>query len=394
MKNKQLETFFEKLNQFLKNQTLRKLSLSNQRNKSSDLKLIIITLVELKKGLNLKFIYRYNTRDITKNHSFTEAVEIIQKSLESEFYNADMNSVDENVKLIINSKGKMKLKVHHVENSTPLVFEHDRKKERLISTKNNIYLRELGIVNSSFELRHEMRDKYMQINRYIEILKLEIGALKIKGQVSVADMGSGKGYLTFALYDYLVHSLQIKANVTGVEFREDLVVSCNEIARKSGFENLRFIKGTIEDTQLPASEILIALHACDTATDDAIYRGIRENSKLIVCAPCCHKQVRKDFQPTTPIDSILKHGILRERQAELITDGIRALLMEAWGYKTKVFEFISSEHTPKNLMITGRKVADRQNPDPEIIKKIVELKMLFGLGSVYLENLLLKLTFD
>jgi SAM-dependent methyltransferase len=394
MKSTQLTTFVTKLNQYIENMTLAKLSLSNQRNKNTDLKMIIITLVELKEGMSLKFVYRYSTRDITKNHSFADAVEIIQKSMEHDFYNADMHSVDENIKLIISPTGKMKIKIKQVEKSTPLVFSHDRKKERLISTDQNIYLRELGIVNSKFELRHEMKDKYLQINRYIEILKPEIEALKITDQVSVADMGSGKGYLTFALYDYLIHSLKIKATVTGVEYREDLVNSCNDVARKSGFENLQFIKGTIENSQLPSSDILIALHACDTATDDAIYRGIRETTKLIVCAPCCHKQVRKDFQPTTPIDSILKHGILHERQAELITDGIRALLMEAWGYKTKVFEFISSEHTPKNLMITGRKITLRQNPDPEIMKQISDLKMQFGLGSVYLETLLQKLTFD
>jgi hypothetical protein len=388
MSNNHLTTFLKKVDQYLQNHSLSKLTLSNQRNKHSDLKMIIITLVALKKGLSIKFVYRYKTRDITKNHEFDEATDIIKKSMEKDFYNADLYSIEENVKLIINPNGKMKIKTQPIESSSPLVFAHNRKKERLISTGKNIYLRELCIVNSHWELRHEMKDKYLQINRYIEILKPEIEALKINGQVSVADMGSGKGYLTFALYDYLVHSLQIKANVTGVEFREDLVVSCNEIARKSGFENLQFIKGTIKDTQLPASEILIALHACDTATDDAIYRGIRENSKLIVCAPCCHKQVRKELKPVTPIDSILKHGILQERQAELITDGIRALLMEAWGYKTKVFEFISSEHTPKNLMITGRKINSRQNPDPEIMKKVGELKAMLGLGNIYLETLL------
>ena len=137
-------------------------------------------------------------------------------------------------------------------------------------------------------------------------------------------------------------------------------------------------------------DILIALHACDTATDDAIFRGITANATLIVCAPCCHKQIRKEFRVTNELKSVMKQGILMERQAEIITDGLRALIMESQGYKTKIFEFISTEHTPKNLLIVGRKVPGKPAEKQKILDNIIKIKALYGIRQHYLEGLLLR----
>jgi len=200
-------------------------------------------------------------------------------------------------------------------------------------------------------------------------------------------MGSGKGYLTFALYDFITNIMQKNITMTGVELRPDLVDTCNNIARKSGFENLSFIQGTIKDAPLNNIDILIALHACDTATDDAIYSGITSNASLIVCAPCCHKQIRREFDVPAPLNNVTKYGILKERQAEIITDTIRALLLEASGYKTNVFEFISTEHTPKNVMIVGEKTSERPD-DKRILDDITSIKKIYGIGNHYLETLL------
>lgn len=135
---------------------------------------------------------------------------------------------------------------------------------------------------------------------------------------------------------------------------------CNSIAESVGYNSLH-LKGTIQDAVLPSIDMLIALHACDTATDDAIYKGIQANAKVIICAPCCHKQIRRQMAPDNELKSITKHGILLERQAEMVTDAIRALLLEANGYKTKVFDFIATEHTPKNVMIVGTKSKRRES---------------------------------
>jgi hypothetical protein len=232
-----------------------------------------------------------------------------------------------------------------------------------------------------------MNDKYLQINRYIELLEPFTRDLALPDGFHVADMGSGKGYLTFALYDYLTGIQGKSLRMTGVESRKELVKLSNDIAEKAGFTRLKFVTGIIKEVKLEKIDILIALHACDTATDDAIFRGITSGASLIVCAPCCHKQIRKEFRVTNEFKSITKHGILEERQAEIVTDGIRALVLEAHGYKTKVFEFISTEHTPKNLMIVGRKVTGTPAGRAKCLKQIQVIKAMFGIEKHYLEGL-------
>ena len=204
-------------------------------------------------------------------------------------------------------------------------------------------------------------------------------------------MGAGKGYLTFALYDFLVNNLKIKADITGVEVRDDLVNKCNAIAQNVGFQNLQFEKGYITNYFLPKTDVLIALHACDTATDDAIAKGIKSQADLIICAPCCHKQVRKLMNCQTHLQSMLQFGIHNDRLAEMLTDTIRALILEANGYETSVSEFISTEHTGKNVMIIGKKrKADNMGENPSFyLQQIEKLKEEFGVKFHYLEKLLL-----
>lgn len=167
-----------------------------------------------------------------------------------------------------------------------------------------------------------------------------------------------------------------------------MVTLCNSIAQKSHFENLNFAQGTIEKVKIDNITVLIALHACNTATDDAIYQGIKSNASLIVCAPCCHKQIRKELNVSSPLNNVTKFGILKERQAEIVTDTIRAMLMEANGYKTNIFEFISTEHTPKNLMIVGEKTAKTNAQQQQILDDINSIKQIYGIKNHYLETLL------
>ncbi|MDD4645012.1 MAG: SAM-dependent methyltransferase [Bacteroidales bacterium] len=389
MEHNPAEIFFDKLSQVIDRKELIKLVISNQKSKSSDLQNIIITIAQLKRGYRLNFVYRHKTKDITKNYEFTEGIELIRKALVTDFHNADLFSNLENTSLITTPAGKVKMSVHPPTMRPVEEFHHDKVKSRVINTVGNIYLRELEITNANWEVRREMSDKYKQINRYIELLEPEIKDLTLPSGYHVVDMGSGKGYLTFALYDYLANTLGKVPVMTGVEYRDDLVNTCNMIAGKAKFSQLRFIAGTIEKVELEKIDILIALHACDTATDDAIYRGITSGAALIVCAPCCHKQVRKEMNVTGELGNIVKYGILKERQAEIITDTIRAMILEAFGYKTKVFEFISTEHTPKNVMIVGRKMV-QENPDKQkIFNEIKAIRDIFGIGKHYLENLLL-----
>lgn len=384
----QQKNFFEKLQSVIANKELIKLLLTNKRDKSSDLKKLIITTVELKKGFSLNFVYRHNTKDITKNFEIKEGLDIIDKVLENDFYNAEIFTNSENTSYTILPNGKAQLKTTKPLILAPVTLSHDKIKDRLIEINENIYLRELGITNANWEVRREMSDKYKQINKYIELLAPYLNELTLSENFHVVDMGSGKGYLTFALYDYLTNNLKQYVSMTGVEFREDLVEICNSIAENAGFDQLKFVKGTIVETELDKIDILIALHACNTATDDAIYRGIKSDASLIVCAPCCHKQIRIAMHVTNELSNITKFGILKERQAEIITDTLRAMIMEAFGYKTNVFEFIQLEHTPKNVMIVGKKVQG-VNPDKQqILNNIAAIKQTFGIEKHYLETLL------
>jgi SAM-dependent methyltransferase len=202
-------------------------------------------------------------------------------------------------------------------------------------------------------------------------------------------MGCGKGYLTFGLWHLVQRVWKQPVRVTGVESRADLVATTNKLAKQIKAEGLEFVSGTIESAKLPHVDALIALHACNTATDDAIRRGIELGAKLIVVAPCCHKEVRPQLGRPEPLAAVLSHGLMEERMAEWVTDGLRALFLEWAGYRTKVMEFVGSEHTPKNLMIAAVREGDPFT-DEAARKRIIELKAYFGIGGYALDSLLQK----
>ena len=214
---------------------------------------------------------------------------------------------------------------------------------------------------------------------------------KFDDEIHIADMGAGKGYLTFALYEYLTTHYDKKIVMEGVEIRKDLVDKINEIIRISAplingirrISNIQFFENSIENYKPEKLDVLIALHACDTATDDAILKGIRNNAKLIICAPCCHKQIRREMEKSGKTDAMTRFGIFLERQAVMITDTVRALVLEYCGYKTQVMEFIEIDNTPKNVLLVGRK-SDKPVDKEAIAKQIKDLLEQYGIGEHYL----------
>ena len=382
-----LESFLQTIISAADNTTLLKITIGNKKDKSSVLKNVFIKPVLIKEKYLLSFVYRNLTNDITKNFDLPDCINQIKNLLKESFFNADVYTTAETVYYTVTEEGKEKIVTKTSKAKVTVgVLTHDKQKNRLIPT-NSFYLKELGLTNAEGNLKKEMQHKYKQINRYVEIIEGILKDTKIENNFSIVDMGSGKGYLTFALYDYLqTKNKEIK--VTGIELREDLVFKCNKIAEESLYTGLHFTKGSIQQTDLPFVNMLIALHACDTATDDAIAKGIKANATFIICAPCCHKQIRKQMAPTNALQYITKHGILMERQAEMVTDTIRALMLEAHGYKTKVFDFIEEEDTPKNVLIVGTKSNFSQKIFDENILKIKELKILFGIKEHYLETII------
>lgn len=357
----------------------------------ADLKNVYLRPVQLKKGLQVAFTFRYKTRDEVKNFGLDEALVQLEKMLGTSFLHADLLSPERDFSLQFNPKGEavFSTKKPSQKMRTAAPATHDRIKNRLLDPRAP-WLHLLGITNAKGEVLAAHQDKWRQINKYLETIESLLRDQALPQGASIADMGSGKGYLTFALYDFLENHLGLQPHITGIELRPALVDFCNKTAQQVGFQNLRFVAQDIADYRPESLDMLIALHACDTATDLALAAGIRQNARVIVVAPCCHKQIRREMQAKNELTPLLQHGILLERQAEIVTDGIRALLLEAEGYHTKVFEFISTEHTAKNVMITATKDHRRLNQRrADALSQVAALKTGFGIGEHWLEKLLM-----
>jgi SAM-dependent methyltransferase len=386
MKDKTIIDFLEKISQSIDNKEFVKLTLSKPKHQG-DLKNIYGRIVLIKNQEKLSFTFRYQTRDEVKNMDIPEAVDFIETQIVTTFLNAVLFSTHSETTLSFNKKGENpQIIIKKIKNTEGVkTIAHDNEKQRLISPKS-LYLNDLGITSKEGIVKNDAQHKYRQINKFVEIIESLIRENPLPKDAVIADFGSGKGYLTFALYDYFVANLKTTPSVFGFELRENLVTLCNDIALKNEFSNLKFIAQDINDFEEKHLDMLIALHACDIATDIAIAKGIKAQAKIIVVAPCCHKQIRKQLAVKNEMQPILRHGIMEERQAEILTDGIRALLLEAHGYKTKVFEFISTEHTPKNVMIVGIK----NHAKREAIAQIERIKTHYGIAYHHLETLLEK----
>lgn len=383
-----IDTFLNRFSEASKTNHFIKLTLSARRTVNNELKNVFVKPVMLKSGAGWNFVYRYPTKDITKNYDLHESLSLLRAMLLEDFYKADLFTTTQHVNLTFTKSGKTILAEQAIAPIPTPAVRHDKVKHRYVIAQDNIYLYELGVTTADGKVKSDKQDKYRQINKYVEIVDSIIKAASMPAGFKVVDMGSGKGYLTFALYDHLTNVLKLSPEIKGIEMRPELVENCNKIALKAGFEKLSFSSGSIDAAQLDRVDMLIALHACDTATDEAIYRGIKEQAKIIICAPCCHKQLRKQMHPLNDLKAISDFGILEERQAEILTDTIRALILKAFGYKTKVFEFISTEHTPKNLLIVGVKGNAAAEIDKGPLQQIKSLKSLFNIGYHQLEKLM------
>jgi hypothetical protein len=367
-----------------------RLTLSGYRGVEVGLNSLVVQLVQLKAGLKLAFTYRYQTKEIVKNLPIDDAITQITNIIGNEFTNARIFTTQQDYQLTYNKRLEprlIKAKPTFPKAATPKA--HDRQKQYFIQPANNIYLKALGITNAQGEIVRTREAKFKQINKFIEIIDslYRNSDLPQRDRLSIVDMGSGKGYLTFAVYDFLNHTIGKPSQVAGIELREELVTFCNSIAQQAEFNQLTFAPGTIQAAAQRPMDIAIALHACDTATDDAIHASIQANATIIVLAPCCHNQIRRQMNEAAAVKATWEFGILIERQAQLVTDRLRSLCLEFHGYQTKVFEFIDAEHTDKNLMITATK-HDRTVNQTAILAQITQLKMLNGIRSYYLEDLL------
>ncbi len=374
------QEYIDKCVKAFEDSTLIKISFVNPYIKS-DLLSVNGRSVDLKKGKHLQLVYRHKTKDITKNYPSDQIKIVINQMILEQFSQSVLYTAEADYHFSIFNKSKVKLTTKSASLKSSIT-NHNRQKNSWINTKDPVW-NLLGVCDENGEVYKTKHPKFRQITKYGELIEPHLKAFKKSEKIAIADVGCGKAYLSFALYQKLKDK-DIAQDFTGVEIRKDLVEKLNGVCKNLHLENIRFKTGTIEDAQFAKLDILVALHACDTATDDAIKLGIESNAKLIVCSPCCHKQVRKALTTHAMTKNITSHGILKERYAEILTDSIRALVLEAHGYSTKVVEFISTEHTSKNLLIIAEKKKSAKDIDQSIMEEIKVLMKDFGISSHYL----------
>ncbi len=385
-----IERFLALLAASLAQNTFVKLLLGRYRGAQTGLAGVAVRRLALRGEDGLSFVHRYTTRDVTSNLALPQARAFIRAAVQGEFDHAHLLTSDHDIQISVGKKGQHLLRIGKAANAPAAEPVHDRAKRRFLDP-GRPFLAALGVTDAQQRVIPAMSRKWKQIDKFVEIfdraLATAAGGLPQGGPVRVVDFGSGKAYLTFAVHDHLQTTLGRSAEVTGVELREDLVNFCNATAQRLGLAGLTFEQGDVHTQAPQAIDVMIALHACDTATDHAIHRGIRAGASVIMCSPCCHKQLRPQLLSPAPLRPVLVHGIHLGQEAEMVTDSLRALLLEAQGYETQVFEFVALEHTSKNKMILAVKRAEPALPD-ERLHQIDAIKAFYGIREQCLETLL------
>ena len=353
------------------NNNINKITFSNIRNKELELDKVIGKLVSIKNSINLQLEYRHK-RIIKHTNLVTTDSQSIEKAIVELFKLAkDINvvTVDENINIKVSKK--FKISVNRKKTASKVIsFEHNKKKDYFLDEKQKYpFLIELGIQNSDGKVVKSKYNKFKQINKYLEFIKQAATQLDSNKQITILDFGSGKSYLTFSTYYYLTEVLKMNVKIIGIDLKKEVIEHCNNTAKKLNFSNLSFIYGDVIDYENKDEiDMVISLHACNTATDIAILKALGWKAKVFFAVPCCQKEVNgqlnSDFLPF-----MLKHGIIKEKFSTLLTDSVRSEVLEAFGYKSDIVEFISAENTPKNQLIRAYKVSNNIDKD-----KIVNLE--------------------
>ena len=328
--------------------------------------------VELKSGPALSFALPGERGEVTRNLPVDEGLAEVGRRLDggdSAWLETDLASWQ-----FVADSRRPRLVRHAVAKGGAAPVEHDRRKDRWMDDAR-AWLQPLGLLDAGGKPAMGRRDKLRQIERYADLLSHFVAdaGWKTGNTVHLVDMGCGRGYLTFAAWHLLVRGLGLDARVIGVDRRADLVEEANQLAGRIGATSLSFRTGDIATAPLDRVDVLIALHACNDATDQALRRGVGAGAKLILLAPCCHKDLRRELGVPAPLGPILKHGLFKERFAEWLTDGLRVLELESAGYRVKTAEFVDAEHTPRNVLI-GAVQGTTENRREKAAAEMAELR--------------------
>ena len=367
--------------------------------------------VEIKGQVVYQASETLGTKVLHKNYPREELIQYLKTKLLNDFSQLQASGMTLDGTVLVSKKGKMTIKTRRHPGNNQVkniasgkdrtepqsekthILTHNRVKQYIL--KENIpvpFLIDLGVMNKEGRIITQKYDKFRQINRFLEFIQDILPKLDQKKEVTILDFGCGKSYLTFAMYYYLRKLKGYDVNIIGLDLKTDVIQKCNHLAEKYGYEKLHFYQGDIADYEgVSAVDMVVTLHACDTATDYALAKAVEWGAKVILSVPCCQHEVNRQIRNET-LEPVLKYGILKERMSALFTDGIRANLLESMGYETQILEFIDMEHTPKNLLIRAVKTDNKKD-----IKKAENLmralnispsleRLLYPQGEVYTEK--------
>ncbi len=293
-----------------------------------------------------------------------EAYEYLQNAMSDTFRQMELASAKGSAQILVSKNGKMTVKVKKnrpVEGQAKIqapsaLLDHNRKKKYVLEEGKPIpFLQDLGVMTADGRIVHSRYDKFRQINRFLEFVQDILPKLPKGREINIIDFGCGKSYLTFAMYYYLKELNGFDIRVIGLDLKQDVIDHCNQLAKKYGFEKLAFYHGNIASYEgVDQVDMVVTLHACDTATDYALAKAVRWNASVILSVPCCQHELNRQMKNDV-LEPVLQYGLIKERMAALYTDGIRAEILENHGYSTQILEFIDMEHTPKNILIRAVK---------------------------------------
>ena len=366
----------------LLNERLETFVLSNSREK--EIKKCSLRPLEIKGQLAFQESLYKGNQVFHKNLTAEEAVRRVDEYLENTFQQLEAAGGDKSLLILVSKKGKRTIKLRkRIEPNKAIDLDHNRKKKYILREGEPVdFLVDLGVMTKDGQVVKAYFDKFRQINRFLEFVEDVLPALPKDREINILDFGCGKSYLTFALYYYLRKLKGYSVRITGLDLKEDVIERCNALKEKYGYEKLQFLKGDISQYEGESQvDMVVTLHACDTATDYALYKAVKWNASVILSVPCCQHELNRTIENPS-LNAVFQFGVLKERIAALATDGLRAELLKTKGYDMQVLEFIDMEHTPKNLLLRGIYTGKKTSAEA-----YEACKELLGGGGITLEKL-------
>lgn len=352
---------------------------------SGQMKKVKVRPVHVKEQVKFQVTSYQGTKVFHKNYDRDSFIALLEKFITGyqieeqadavvKFKQIVIRTTKEQVTALFSKKGKMTLKAAKLKQELPKpMIEHNRVKRYILTEGLAVpFLVDLGVMTKEGKIVQSKYDKYRQINRFLEFVEDIVEELPRDKELTILDFGCGKSYLTFALYYYFKNLKGYDINIIGLDLKDDVIRTCNALAKKYQYDKLKFLHGNIADyEELEKVDMVVTLHACDTATDFALHKAIEWDAKVILSVPCCQHEINQQIK-CKELDTVLRYGLLKERISALLTDGLRAELLECHGYKTQILEFIDMEHTPKNILIRAVKQANGKKKDTKDYEKLVQ----------------------